>query len=108
MENDLGSSQSHIHCKHKNTRMWEPHLAGARKCLDCEMVYNPNTNPQWQFEEPSLEEVADALADTVESYIWHDKEARALEITQTARELDQAFQLLKDTLVLYRCHRDKK
>lgn len=29
-------------CQHKNTQIWEPHLAGARKCLDCDMVYNPN------------------------------------------------------------------
>lgn len=24
-----------IGCQHKNTKVWEPHLAGARKCLDC-------------------------------------------------------------------------
>lgn len=34
-------------CAHKNTKIWEPHLAGARKCLDCGMVYNPNRSPSW-------------------------------------------------------------
>jgi len=29
-------------CEHKNTQMWEPHLAGARKCLDCGWVKSPN------------------------------------------------------------------
>jgi len=29
-------------CTHKNTKIWEPHLAGARKCVDCGMVFNPN------------------------------------------------------------------
>lgn len=37
-------------CEHKNTIMWEPHLAGARKCKDCGMVYNPNYNPKWYVE----------------------------------------------------------
>lgn len=34
-------------CQHKNTIIWEPHLAGARKCVDCEMIYNPNRVPNW-------------------------------------------------------------
>lgn len=29
-------------CDHKNNRIWEPHLAGARKCYDCGMVKSPN------------------------------------------------------------------
>ena len=29
-------------CQHKNTRISEPHLAGARECNDCGMYYNPN------------------------------------------------------------------
>ena len=29
-------------CNHKNTKICEPHLAGARKCTYCDMVYNPN------------------------------------------------------------------
>lgn len=36
-----------IDCEHKKTEIWEPHLAGARKCLDCKMVYNPNRSPSW-------------------------------------------------------------
>lgn len=41
-------------CKHTNTKIWEPHLAGARKCLSCDMVYNPNMGG-WYVEEPSIE-----------------------------------------------------
>lgn len=37
-------------CEHINTVIWEPHLAGARKCLGCGKVYNPNLKPNWQFE----------------------------------------------------------
>ena len=37
-------------CAHRHTKMWEPHLAGARKCTDCEMVFNPNRTPNWQLE----------------------------------------------------------
>lgn len=37
-------------CQHKNTRMWEPHLAGARKCNDCGWEYNPNMTPKWHPE----------------------------------------------------------
>lgn len=37
-------------CPHARTAIWEPHLAGARKCLDCGLVYNPNMNPKWYFE----------------------------------------------------------
>lgn len=40
-------------CEHKRTIIWEPHLAGARKCRDCGQVYNPNCKPQWFFERPS-------------------------------------------------------
>jgi len=29
-------------CKHTNTKIWEPHLAGARKCSDCGWVKSPN------------------------------------------------------------------
>lgn len=49
------------HCEHKRTVMWEPHLAGARKCTDCKMVYNPNMNPSWHFELPPLQERYDDL-----------------------------------------------
>jgi hypothetical protein len=37
-------------CKHERTQIWEPHLAGARKCLNCGMIYNPNRSPAWQLE----------------------------------------------------------
>ncbi len=43
-------------CQHLKQQMWEPHLAGARKCYDCGMVYNPNHTPNWFFEPPSLQE----------------------------------------------------
>jgi hypothetical protein len=39
-----------LECAHTKTKIWEPHLAGARKCLDCEKVYNPNRTPNWQIE----------------------------------------------------------
>jgi hypothetical protein len=29
-------------CEHLKTYMSEPHLAGARKCSDCGMYFNPN------------------------------------------------------------------
>lgn len=45
-----GSPSELARCEHKRTKIWEPHLAGARKCLDCDMVYNPNMSPQWQNE----------------------------------------------------------
>ena len=37
-------------CKHTNTIMWEPHLAGARKCMDCGRVRNPNMGSDWFYE----------------------------------------------------------
>jgi len=47
-------------CKHERTQMWEPHLAGARKCLDCGWVKNPNRahfgEPLWFNEDKELEE----------------------------------------------------
>jgi hypothetical protein len=42
-------------CAHNRVKIHEPHLAGARKCLDCEMVYNPNHTPNWFFEEKKIE-----------------------------------------------------
>lgn len=33
-------------CKHGNTLIWEPHLAGARKCADCGMVKD-RTDGEW-------------------------------------------------------------
>lgn len=39
-----------MNCNHNKTVIWEPHLAGARKCLDCKMVYNPNRSPAWFYE----------------------------------------------------------
>lgn len=36
-------------CEHKNTKIWEPHMAGTRKCLDCDKVNNPNV-PGWRLE----------------------------------------------------------
>lgn len=42
-------------CVHERTKIWEPHMAGARKCVDCHMVYNPNRSPSWQIEPPSVE-----------------------------------------------------
>lgn len=38
-------------CRHEKTVMTEPHLAGARKCLGCGAIYNPNRAPNWQMEE---------------------------------------------------------
>ncbi len=38
-------------CEHKNTQIWEPHLAGARKCKDCGLVYNNNAG-RWYCEHP--------------------------------------------------------
>jgi len=47
-------------CEHKNTVMWEPHLAGARKCNDCGWVKSPNRawagGALWFDEEKELEE----------------------------------------------------
>lgn len=43
-----------LECQHEKTRMWEPHLAGARKCLDCGLVYNKNIN-KWYCEHPNEE-----------------------------------------------------
>jgi hypothetical protein len=43
-------------CQHAKTIIWEPHLAGARKCTDCHMVYNPNHTPSWFVEGPSESE----------------------------------------------------
>jgi len=31
-----------IKCQHLNTKISEPHLAGARRCIDCGWHYNPN------------------------------------------------------------------
>lgn len=42
-------------CKHTNTVICEPHLAGARRCIDCGMVYNPNSAPRWQLERVARE-----------------------------------------------------
>ncbi len=42
-----------IGCQHKRTRMWEPHLAGARKCEDCGLVKNPNKGEHWFCEHPT-------------------------------------------------------
>lgn len=39
-----------VSCDHVNTKIWEPHLARARKCIDCGAVYNPNRTPNWQHE----------------------------------------------------------
>ena len=47
-------------CKHKNTIIWEPHLAGARKCIDCGWIYNPNRSyvgkESWFDEESEIKE----------------------------------------------------
>lgn len=40
-----------LKCQHTNTKIWEPHLAGARKCLDCELVWNNNVG-EWRCEHP--------------------------------------------------------
>jgi len=49
-------------CKHEKTRIWEPHLAGARKCLGCGWVKNPNRaycgKPIW-FDEDAEQEAAE-------------------------------------------------
>ena len=44
-----------IKCSHKNSSIWEPHLAGARKCNDCGYEYNPNISKEW-FPEPCKHE----------------------------------------------------
>jgi hypothetical protein len=64
------------HCNHTRTKIWEPHLAGARKCLDCDMVYNPNRNPVWQFEKElipydELLQLAKELAGALKSERCH-------------------------------------
>ena len=38
-------------CTHTKTEMWEQHLAGARRCIDCKMVYNPNMKVKWFYEQ---------------------------------------------------------
>ena len=47
-------------CKHEDSRIWEPHLAGARKCNDCGWVKSPNRAyagcALWFDEEKELEE----------------------------------------------------
>lgn len=37
-------------CTHANTKIWEPHLAGARKCLDCKRVKSSGSSHDWYFE----------------------------------------------------------
>jgi len=54
-------------CSHSNTKIWEPHLAGAKKCLDCGMVYNPNHKPSWFFEHHLAQYSTDQLIALVES-----------------------------------------
>ena len=44
-----------IKCSHKNSSIWEPHLAGARKCNDCGYEYNPNISKEW-YPEPCKHE----------------------------------------------------
>lgn len=39
-----------IECQHKNTKIWEPHLAGARKCLDCGKVKYRASSTEWVVE----------------------------------------------------------
>jgi len=50
--------KSNEDCKHENSKIWEPHLAGARKCLDCGMVKEPNRaydgGKLWDYEESEL------------------------------------------------------
>ena len=58
-------------CEHKNTQIWEPHLAGARKCKDCGMVYNPNrayvNKDPWYFEGLSTEEQLKLAVEALET-----------------------------------------
>ena len=56
-----------IDCKHKNTQIWEPHLAGARKRRDCNMVYNPNFTPNWFYEKPPKIYSKDDIAPLLEA-----------------------------------------
>lgn len=56
-------------CPHNETVIWEPHLAGARKCKACGMVYNPNMSyagkDPWFFEPPSERERIKKLLDVL-------------------------------------------
>ncbi len=49
-------------CAHVRTEIWEPHLAGARKCLDCGQVYNPNCTPNWFYEESPVSQISQLTA----------------------------------------------
>lgn len=66
-------------CKHLNTKIWEPHLAGARKCLSCDMVYNPNMGG-WHVEEQSIETQLSNLKSK------HEKVLEMLRIAESALE----------------------
>ncbi len=49
-------------CKHERTKIWEPHLAGARKCLDCGWVKSPNRQylgGELWFDEDAEKEIAE-------------------------------------------------
>lgn len=49
----IGTAEVEIEhkCDLKCSRIWEPHLAGARRCNVCGRVYNPNNEGEkWRFE----------------------------------------------------------
>jgi len=49
-------------CEHKRSKIWEPYLAGARKCLDCGWVKSPNRQycgGELWFDEEAEEEQAE-------------------------------------------------
>lgn len=83
-------------CKHEKTQIWEPHLAGARKCLACGMVYNPNrayaNKDPWFFEPPSLEEqIEDLKAKLAQSEEKRSKLRACLELIAAPKRSDGTY-----------------
>lgn len=77
-----------MNCSHKDTKIWEPHLAGARKCLICGMVYNPNCSPSWFYEKMPIEEqlrvakrlIMRAAGNTMSADEWHTWYKEAMQL----------------------------
>lgn len=78
-------------CVHTNTQIWEPHLAGARKCKDCGMVYNPNHTPQWFFEEEIFRAVGFATEDIKQGdFLEYNSEGKIRKVApEKQKKLDQ-------------------
>jgi hypothetical protein len=51
-------------CPHMNTKISEPHLAGARRCLDCN-AYKPSASADWEIQlTPPLRAMLEAYANS--------------------------------------------